>query len=325
MRALAILGLAALLSSCAALPAPPSDGFDPSAYDGRPLRARIVDVSGRLLVDVSRPAHVAIFEIVPGQGVGLLYPAYSGERNYLYGGMNSVFVSRSRQYYSYFSPSPYTSREPRYLYMVASDAPLRLSGLMDAPGALRRHMGLASFASMNPYSLMDDLASLVLPYGARGDWTDDVYVIWPNRSYDTGNYRAEQWVRVRCDDGRVVEGPAYYVLGACAQAPNAPPLRKDPEQPRDSSAVRPPTRTRPEPEGKTGDDTGARVRPPTVEPVAEPERRELPQRERIERRTGDRQRFREDDASPRVERREERETESRPEPRESRPEPRSEA
>jgi hypothetical protein len=338
MRALATLGLAALLSSCAALPAPPTDGFDPAAYDGRPLRARIADVSGQLLVTVSRPAHVAIFEIVPGQGVGLLYPAYSGERNYLYAGMNSLSIMRSRLYYSYFSPSPFASREPRYLYMIASDSPLRLSEMVDAPGALRRTMGFASFASTNPYGLMDDLADMVLPYGAQGDWADDVYVIWPNRSYDTGNYPAEQWIRVRCDDGRVIEGPAYYVLGACA-GPQVPPLQRNPEQPRDSSSVRPPTRVRPEPEGRTGEETGARRepgartgeeagarrRPPvTVEAVPEPERREMPpvREPRIERRVDGGSRLREDSPSPRVER----EAAGRPEPRvESRPEPRAEA
>lgn len=77
MRALATLGLLALLSGCALRSTPHHDYS--SAYDGTPLRARIVDVTGRLLVSTNRPAHVAVFEIVPGRGVGLLYPAYTSE------------------------------------------------------------------------------------------------------------------------------------------------------------------------------------------------------------------------------------------------------
>lgn len=349
MRVLVPLALAALFSSCAALPAPPADGFDPAMYDGAPLRARIVNAGGRLLVNTSRPAHVAIFEIVPGRGVGLLYPAYRGENNYLAGGLNNVFMSRSRLYYSYFQPAPFASRAggPRYLYMIASDAPLRLSGLVSAPGALRRDLGMARFAANSPYGLMEDLADLVLPYGAAGDWAEDVYVVWDDRVSDTGGHPARQWIRVQCADGRVLEGPAYYVYGACQQAPahGVPPLR-EPEQPSDSAGAKPPARLRPEPRDPVAED-GRATPPAVVVPIPEPEPARRPSggwtRERlVESRSSDSPRSRGEGSAPapraserpasaersperRVERRTEPVQAPRQEPRaEARPAPRSE-
>lgn len=331
MRALSTLALVALLSSCAALPAPPVEGMDPAQYDGRPLRARIVNGSGQLMVSTSRPAHVAIFEIIPGRGVGLLYPAYRGERNYLYSGLNSIFLTQSRSYYSYFQPAPlFTSASrgsPRYLYMIASDAPLRLGSYLGSPGALRRELGLTRFASSSPYGLADVLADLVLPYGAAGDWTDDMFVVWPEQSYGS-DYRAEQWIRVECADGRIIQGPAYYVYGSCAAQAGIPPLVRDPEQPVDSSAVKEPTRQRPEPDPETG---AAAPRPPVVVeaiPEPEPARRpgvRVPERS-AERELVDAGRGREGESghSPRVERRAEQPQAERPEPRVERPEPRSE-
>ncbi|HEX2187380.1 MAG TPA: hypothetical protein VHG51_00720, partial [Longimicrobiaceae bacterium] len=271
MRALVPLALAALLSSCAALPAPPADGFDPAQYEGAPLRARIVSANGRLLVNTSRPAHVAIFEIIPGRGVGLLYPAYRGENNYFSGGLNTVHLTQSRLYYTYFQPAPFSRvGGPRYLYMIASDSPLRLSGLVSSPGALRRNLGLARFAGTQPYGLMEELADLVLSYGAPGDWAEDVYTIWDDRGYDTGGYVARDWIRIQCADGRILEGPAYYIYGACDQGRGyAPPLR-NPEQPSDSGAVKPPTRRRPEPRDPSAEE-GQGTKPPVVVPIPEPE------------------------------------------------------
>lgn len=336
MRALSTLALVALLSSCAALPAPPTPGLDPAQYDGRPLRARIVNGGGQLMVNTSRPAHVAIFEIYPGRGVGLLYPAYRGERNFLSSGLNSIFLTRSRSYYSYFQPTPlFTSASrdsPRYLYMIASDAPLRLGSFLGSPGALRRELGLSRFASGNPYGLMEDLAGLVLPYGEAGDWTDDVYAVWPDRSYG-GDYQAQQFIRVQCADGRVITGPAYYVYGACGQQNDVPPLVKDPDQPGDSGSVKPPSRRRPEPRDPGAEEGTATSPPPVVELVPEPEPARRPGVRTPGRLTdgqSDSPRERDTD-SPRAERTAEprvRDTESRPEPRAveqrvERPEPQS--
>lgn len=281
MRNLLSLGLAALLSACALQPAPvydPSPSSSVYAHEG-PLRARLLNSGGRLMVQTSRPAYVAIFEIVPGRGVGLLYPAYYGEDNFLPGGLNSIWISRSRRYYDYFTAYVGRDPSPRYLYMIASDAPLKLSQFIDSPGALRRTLGPRMYASFSPYSLMDELSSMVLPYGASGEWADDVLTIFPDRSYGTETYAASEWVRVRCPDGRVIEGPIYYAYGACDSQRSRVPPRLDnpnprpPAQPGDTSRVQEPTRRRPsEPQPGPAGTGGTRItaRPPIIETIPEP-------------------------------------------------------
>lgn len=279
MRTLLSLGLAALLAGCALQSSPPYDRPEPSgySYDDGPLRARLMSSGGRLEVMTSRPAYVAIFEIVPGRGVGLLYPAYYGEDNSVQAGLNTILISRSRLYYREFLSYNGMGGQPmpRYLYMVASDAPLRLTQFIDSPGALRRTLGLQQFASLSPYSLMDQLSGMILPYGARGDWADDVLTIWPERSYDTDTYAAAQWVRVVCPDGRVIEGPIYYTYGSCGtRRTDAPPVASAPgrpTQPGDTAKVQVPTRHRPEePETRTADGSRAARRPPNIETIPEP-------------------------------------------------------
>ncbi|HEX2095123.1 MAG TPA: hypothetical protein VHG28_22175 [Longimicrobiaceae bacterium] len=346
MRALPSLGLIALLAACAVQPAYRAEGPYPSDSPyGAPLRARILSVDGRLRVSTSRPAHTAIFEIVPGQGVGLLYPAYRWEDNYLSGGVNALWISQTRPYYPYFQSAPSTfSRRgvPRYLYMIASDAPLRLSRFIESPGLLRRSLGIAQFASVNPYSILDQLAGLVLPFDEPGEWTDDLFVIWPEQYYDT-RYPAAQWLRVQCPDGRIVSGPAYYVLAACDATRNVPPLRtnpREPGQPGDTTQVQEPTRKRPEPRGtEPGSSTegGTRIAPraPIIEVVPEPTERIRPTPEErrgpAERRSAEWARISErNEGAPRgAESRDDPRVESRPEtheePRiEARPEPRVE-
>ncbi|MBV9773834.1 MAG: hypothetical protein JO040_07785 [Gemmatimonadetes bacterium] len=279
MRTLLGLGLAALLAGCMLPPSPSYDEPQPAGYGSEgPLRARILNTGGRLMVQTSRPAYVAIFEIVPGRGAGLLYPAYYGEDNFLPGGLNSIWISRSRRYYSDFLSYVGREQSPRYLYLVASDAPLKLSQFIDSPSALRRALGQQRFASFSPYALMDQLSGMILPYGAGGDWADDVLTIYPDRSYDTDAFAASQWVRVQCDDGRVIEGPIFYAYGACGtRTRSSVPPRADnprqPAQPGDSTKVQEPTRRRPtEPQPRSADDGGTRIvsRPPNIETIPEP-------------------------------------------------------
>ncbi len=273
MRALPSLGLVALLSACAAQPAyTPSDPYPVESGYSTPIRARIVDVTGQISITTNRPAYVAVFEVVPGEGVGLLYPAYRGERNYLSSGYSTLMISQSRSYYSYFQARPANRRAVRYLYLIASDTPLRLSQLVGQPGALRRSLGLNRFASSNPYGVMSDLQDMVLPYGGSANWSDDVYVVYPQQSYQT-RYASTQWVRVRCADGRVLTGPAYYMLGACG---DRPPTQTNPETPRDSTAGGEPIRRRPgepvpgTPGVRTGEVSRLSPRAPTVEVIPEP-------------------------------------------------------
>lgn len=312
MRTLLSLGLLALLSACAARPeprheAPPPDEpapvYQPGSPDepepryepephhepepryepeprhhhgdplGWPLEARIVDVNGRILVETSRPAYVAVFEIVPGRGVGLLYPGYVGENNYVPGGVSPLWITRTRSYYGYFQAvgPAYPRDTPRYLYLVASEIPLRTGELIRHPGMLRSALGIQHYAAWSPHSVLHELDALVVrDLGSHG-WTSDLYAVWPERRY-RDRVATLDWVRVRCTDGRIIEGPAYYVRGACdeAAAP-VPPLRQGPETPPGTAedSVRVPTRTRPEPEGEGASREGdgePRIAPPARRP-----------------------------------------------------------
>lgn len=274
MKILLGLALLPLLSACAGNSAPPPY-FD-TEYSGAPLQARIVNVSGDLQVYTSRAAHVAIFEIVPGHGVGLLYPAFEREDRYLPGGMQRLWLSATRPYYGYFQAS-HRSNVPRYLYMVASDAPLRLSRYVNSPSALRHAMGVRNFVAHNPFSVMNDLERLVAPDVPDAAWDSDVLVIWPENRYRDG-LRDFDWVRIRCADGRVVEGPTYLVLGACNRLAPPPLAQRPPPQEEEGDSIRTPIRRRPEP-GGAGAHTGDPVRSLPIDEVEIPvvERAEPPE------------------------------------------------
>lgn len=357
MKRLLTFGLAAVLPACGLHVAPAYDepypdygysggGGGAGGYDyeyASPLNARILTVDGHLRIWTSRPAYVAVFEIVPGQGVGLLYPAYRSEQNYV-SGTTSLWISRSRTYYSYFQSASYGEGRdvPRYLYMVASERPLRLTRYVSSPMALRGSLGMSRFMALNPYSTMDELDRLVVPDLEGGSWASDVYVVWPQPRY-RDDLRDFDWIRVQCPDGQIIEGPTYYVLGACrTQRDNPPTQQRPPSEPEPRDSVKVPGRKRPEPAGPPGVSTEEekvratpgpaiveripqveRIRAP-VEGSAEPGERtrpgtrpEAPRVERVPEPVEERR-----PESPRVERVPQPEVERRPEPRvERRPEP----
>lgn len=365
MRRLASLFLAvAALGACAPYYSPggpydrdrgryDDDGYyGDGYYGGAPLDARIVPGGGFFGVRLSDDAHVAIFEIVPGRGVGLLYPSYESERGLFRAGHSNLHIASPRYYDWYFAnnaTSPYgrVTSEPRFFFMVASRRPLRNIGRFQrSPGALRSLLGLSSYASLNTNTVMNDLVSAVVPAQPDEDWTTDMYAIWPERR-SSGYYRDDRrYVEVRCANGRTVFTALELARYACRtprERGPAPPVR--PGRPGGGSTeVTHPGRKRPEststdapPAGRRaapasrrgGGDTPARA-PRSVEPRREEPRHETaparvaPRREESDeprRAEPRREEPRREEAPRRAEPREV----SRPEPREvSRPEPRSE-
>src|SRR5689334_16607372 len=74
---------------------PSSDSYRYSSdrwYDAAniPLAARIERTGLGLGIRLNRPAYVAVFEILPGQGVGLYYPAYQSENAYYPTGFSTL-------------------------------------------------------------------------------------------------------------------------------------------------------------------------------------------------------------------------------------------
>lgn len=201
---LAAVALLAALGACALPQQGRSRAFQPYA----PLTAHIVSPSFQgPMFHVNRPAYVAMFYIVPGGGVSMLYPGFgSGSLD------GRVFAGthfangriRNRDQY-YFTSAAASS--PRFYFLIASDRPLNVQQFGSLGTSLHSRLG-TSFGSFSAYSTMEDLARLALPSLADdGSWTTDMYVDWPNViSREPGGRR----VLLRCN-GYEMYVPFEYV------------------------------------------------------------------------------------------------------------------
>ena len=257
-------------------------------YDAaeEPLVARIDQTGIGFGVRLNRPAYVAVFEILPGQGVGLYYPAFSAENAYFPTGFSTLPRHGSRRFDSYFTSnaSRYSRGQPRFYFLVASRQPLRsIARIQHNNGALRSVLGLSAYNTVNYRQVMDDLVQAVVPYQNDEDWTTDVLAVWP-RDYGYGYYADNDgYRRVRCADGTVEILPLELAQWGCRRqhrpsvvraprtADNPPPSRVD--------SVTPPSRRRPEPVAGTPADAEAEAprRAPGRRPTPAPEAVDRPQ------------------------------------------------
>jgi len=322
VRRLSAASVLILLSACG-LPEPAASPRANRYRADLPLVARIQTTGTRadgLRFYLNRPAHVALFEVVPGRGVGLLYPSGSFETRTLSSGVHLARTYNTFFRGSYLPVATSLGTQPRYILLVASERPLRLEEIQRSPERLRSMLGLQHFASYNPYNTMERLAESVLPAAIGDDWTTDVFVEWPQAPA-----RAPmQLVRVQCPSGQLLVVPfdqAREAVQMCDAFPQAKFIPQ-PANPDDSSAVRPPRRTRPVAEDNPGPpsrDSGRqsardaetprepRVARPRTE-TSEPRVRHSPPREVPAQRTEPR-------SEPRPAPRSEPRTESRPAPR----------
>lgn len=259
MRALVPV-LAVLLSGCNL---PLQEPMDFPRH--RPLDARITSgdpASRQVRFQLSRPAYVAVFEVVPGGGVSVLYPAGADAGRRLRSGWHSPSVWSRRGGWRY---GFWTYNGPRYLYLVASEHPLRVDRFVRSPGALRHALGPNAFASHNPRRTMAMLDDLVLGASTDQEWTSDVYVQWPEER------RLEApVVAYRCSNGQLIYLPSTVSGGnvqqICAQSDHPKPAADTVKS--DTTAVRKPSRRRPEvPPGAEA------PRRPAARPGTTPEKR----------------------------------------------------
>lgn len=182
-----------MLAACSLPQQPESRAFTRYA----PLQAHITatTASGPLF-HVNRPAYVAMFYIVPGSGVSMLYPGFgSGSLDgRVFAG--SHFASpRINNREQYIFTAGLSSR-PRFYFLIASDRPLNVQQFGAFGHGLQSRLG-TGYHSFSAYSTMEDLARLTLPnLGNEGSWTTDMYVDWPSvisREPSSG------WVLVRCN------------------------------------------------------------------------------------------------------------------------------
>ena len=158
---------------------------------------------GKVFVQTSRAAYVAIFEIVPERGVELVYPASPRQRG---------FVAGLREVPTWWESSRVTYRAGwstsraypgRYIYALASDEPLNIPDAAYRTGYLRDVLGSGVYSSANPYATMRALAREFVPEVRDEEWAEDTYVLSP--SYATEPYRV---TRVYCRGGTMYEVPS---------------------------------------------------------------------------------------------------------------------
>lgn len=261
---------------------------------GAPMHARIYGSTyGRVHFSVDRPAYVAVFEMTPGSGMRMAYPQYGTDGRFVTAGSYSTPDRGWRSDYTAYSPSSFASfgtiggshwAAPRYYYLIASYAPLRVADYAHSPIALRSALGWQTFTGQNPYHAMEALADLVLTDATPGSWTSDVYVEWPEPSMPALRNTGPVMRVVRCADGTEMLVPMESSILRCPNDPPPPPARPAPG---DSTEVRKPERRRPEPpRGGEPTPTPAPDRARPAGPVAaprEPARRPAIERPRPER------------------------------------------
>jgi hypothetical protein len=206
------LTVVALLATLAACATPQGAARGPGgAY--QPLRAYISGPDfGGLGFQVNRPAHVALFEVVPGRGTSLVYPragmgAGSGE---LTMGRFNLGLNRiaGRELY-HPAHTSMSLAQPRFYFLIASERPLNLNAFGTFGMGTMRALG-TDFAAYNAFSTMERLAQLALPSGiADGDWASDVYMHWP-QAVSSGP--APRHVLLTCNGYRVYVRLEYLAL-----------------------------------------------------------------------------------------------------------------
>ncbi len=208
-KPLTTLVLAAALAGCAN--APRVQGLVPEAPP--PLRVWVsfpIGSSQVYPIFTNREAHVAMFEIIPGRGVTMVYPFHQGHSVASSAHYANLTLQPGRMFY-YTDPFGHASYQPRYYYAIASTAPLNLDPLRTSLGATRRVLG-RMYASYRPYDVIDRITEIVVPMQADEDWATDLFVDWPEIPMTP---RFASYHTVRCANGRIVQVPVGYPYRGC--------------------------------------------------------------------------------------------------------------
>jgi hypothetical protein len=182
----------------------------------------------------NREAHVALFEIVPGRGVTMVYPLHQEDDVASDAHYADLMMQPGRMFYV-SDPFGHASYQPRYYYAVASVAPLNLTRLRSSLGAMRRVLGQQMFASYRPYDVIDRLTNVVVPMQADEDWATDLFVDWPAPPIS----QLALTRIVRCANGRVFTVPQSYPYFACPGDARPVVLASAPEPPKEGTVEAP--------------------------------------------------------------------------------------
>jgi hypothetical protein len=157
----------------------------------------------RLLVSLDRPSYLAVFDIVPGRGVTLLYPTSARQQQVRmvgarwldprWGTLNRYDAATSGRY----------ARNDRalthYVYAVASDRPLRLSSAAYDDDMLANVLGIRASWVDDPYDTRDAIVRQFVPATRDEDWGEDMYTMEAMRAV-----QVVRVARIYCPDGSVM-------------------------------------------------------------------------------------------------------------------------
>lgn len=169
---------------------------EPVAVEMPPVGVTIVRANeSRLLVSTNQPAYLAVFEIVPGRGVTLVYPASARQPQRAWSGASWINVSWRPERAKYGDDRYAT----HFVYVVASDRPLHLTNGAFDDEDLRDMLGARLFRANDPYETMAELSWRFVQPLPDDEWGEDVYEMDVARP----SYNARV-ARVYCPDGSVV-------------------------------------------------------------------------------------------------------------------------
>ncbi len=157
--------------------------------------ARVED--SRVLVSTNQPAYLAVFEIVPGRAVSLVYPSSARQRRVALSGSSWLTVSHWRgddgarsvrndrdgrdDRYDRDGRRVRRRATERHLYAIASDRPLRLSEAAFDHDYLRTVVGSRAMRDDDPYDVMAALSRRFVPAGDEEDWGEDLFTLDASR------------------------------------------------------------------------------------------------------------------------------------------------
>ena len=168
MKALAaFVSLAALAACASAPPAPVSSG---------PLRAELAEVAHGMVVELSAPAYVALFHVVPGSGATLVYPRDESDRAMLRAGTTTITPRSTGRRARSRSAGVYN----QYVYLVASKEPLEVEQFQEGSRSVQEVIGTENATSHELAVVLQsiDVALMSTDATVAGPVTRDVLTPW---------------------------------------------------------------------------------------------------------------------------------------------------
>lgn len=210
---------------------------------------------------LNEPAYVAAFVVSPGEGVRMIYPLTRSSESLQWAGFHNepliglhqdddaYDVVFGRSAWSYASYGLSAAQGPRYLYVIASRAPLDVARFVHRPSTLQRTVGYENARSFDSEDAIDALLDHVVSLGADDSWDSDVFMLWAPDWVDNAPHSLAEAMRlnmptrvVACRDGSRRVVPMNYAFSGCpgdARLRVTHPLH--PSAPRVAAAPEPPT------------------------------------------------------------------------------------